>query len=78
MSYVLHPTKWPSTPVDQKIQSLIVSFYELADSRAADAGARLAREVFSPSGKLVAAAGTFHGPEGKAFPPLLFFLPPFF
>jgi hypothetical protein len=65
MSYVLQSTKWSSVPVEPGIQSLIASFYELADTKAPDAGPLLAREVFAPTGKLVASTGTFNGTEGE-------------
>jgi hypothetical protein len=65
MSYVLQSTKWSSVPVEPGIQSLIASFYELADNKAPDAGPLLAREVFAPTGKLVASTGTFNGTEGE-------------
>lgn len=65
MSYVLKSTKWPSILPDKKIQGLISGFYELMDNKEADAGHRLAEEIFTRDGKLVAATGTFAGSQGE-------------
>jgi hypothetical protein len=63
MSYVTQETIWPVAVISPAIQHVIATFYELADSKDVDAGARMAKEVFTPDATLIAASGTFRGAE---------------
>lgn len=64
MSYVTEHTKWLSEAISQETKELIARFYELADSKQADAGQLMATQVFSKEATLVAANGTHKGSEG--------------
>jgi len=65
MSYTTENTIWPEQqPVDPSIRDLIALFYELADDKAAEAGSRLASEVFAENASMIAATGKFQGSDG--------------
>lgn len=66
MSYVTQHTVWPNcVALDSKVKDVISLFYQLADDTSAEAGPRMAREVFTSSAKMVIGAGTFEGSEGN-------------
>ena len=66
MSYVTQDTIWPDSKVlDSKVKDVISLFYELADDTSAEAGPRMASEVFASNAKIVIGTGTFEGSEGK-------------
>ncbi|OQU94363.1 hypothetical protein CLAIMM_00724 [Cladophialophora immunda] len=56
-------TQWPATPIAAKIKDLINLFFALAESKHADAGPRLAHEVFHPDGKWLTPLGAHTGAE---------------
>ncbi|KAF4493697.1 snoaL-like domain containing protein [Fusarium agapanthi] len=61
MSYVTENTIWLSDKTSQSVKDTITRFYQLADSKQADAGPLMATEVFSPDGVLHSPNGTFTG-----------------
>jgi hypothetical protein len=65
MSYVTQTTTWLSDDISHNVKNLIARFYELADSKAADAGRLMATDVFSTDGVFVSPSGTFRGFEGS-------------
>ncbi|KEF55976.1 uncharacterized protein A1O9_07556 [Exophiala aquamarina CBS 119918] len=65
MGYVTEKTTWPTAvQVDQSVKSLIDLFYSLADDKASTSGPRIAEEVFTKDGTMMAAAGASKGTEG--------------
>ena len=66
MSYVTDETVWPeSVAFDDSVKNVISLFYQLADDNSAQAGPRMASEVFTPDGKFIAGSGAFQGSEGN-------------
>ncbi|OQV02895.1 hypothetical protein CLAIMM_08011 [Cladophialophora immunda] len=64
MSYVTKETVWPDVvALDDNVKGVIRLFYELADNKEAEAGPRMASEVFTPSAKFIASNAAFHGKE---------------
>ncbi|KAH8885886.1 hypothetical protein GQ53DRAFT_845261 [Thozetella sp. PMI_491] len=61
MRYPIESTAWLSERMGENVKNLIATFYELADSRESDAGARMAADVFSSDAVLVSAHATFRG-----------------
>lgn len=65
MSYVTNATNWLSDSITSQAKSLVATFYELADSKAEDAGYRLATDVFSNEATFISPSGTFNGTAGE-------------
>ncbi|KAI1629839.1 hypothetical protein EDD37DRAFT_70452 [Exophiala viscosa] len=64
MSYVTDGTVWPvAVTLDDSVKDVISLFYQLADDNSAQAGPRLASEVFTPNGEFVTVAGTLKGSD---------------
>lgn len=64
MRYPIKNTVWLSDSIGQDIKDLVATFYELADCKEANAGPRMATEVFTKDAVLVSASGTFRGFSG--------------
>jgi len=66
MSYVTKDTVWPTAvTLDPAVKKLIDLFYSLADDTSPEAGPRMASEVFTKDGKMIAGVGGFSGQEGR-------------
>lgn len=66
MSYVTQQTIWPDcVALDSKAKDVLSHFYQLADDASPEAGPRMAREVFTSTGKMAIGAGAFEGSDGK-------------
>jgi len=64
MSTTLEQTRdtiWLSDSISEPVKDVIGKFYALADHKGADAGPRLASEVFTEDAVLIGANGTFRG-----------------
>lgn len=61
MSYVTQDTIWPVPAIPDGVKDAIAMFYELADSKHADAGPRIASEIFTPDASLITPTRTFKG-----------------
>jgi hypothetical protein len=64
MSYVTENTLWLSDHISADAKALIARFYELADSKQADAGLLMATEVFSSDAVMISPGGTYTGVSG--------------
>jgi hypothetical protein len=64
MSYVTKNTTWSSNDITQDVKDLVARFYELADSKSADAGHLMANDIFSKEAVLIGPQATFRGFEG--------------
>lgn len=65
MSYVTSATAWLSDAITPEAKRLVEVFYELADSKAPDAGHQLATEVFTDKATFVGPSETFRGAAGE-------------
>ncbi|KAH6990181.1 hypothetical protein EDB80DRAFT_882189 [Ilyonectria destructans] len=61
MNHAIDKTVWPAATLNNGVKDLITKFYQLADSKQPDAGARMASEVFSKDATLLSPNGTFQG-----------------
>ncbi|KAI8939892.1 hypothetical protein NX059_003621 [Plenodomus lindquistii] len=61
VSYVIDGTSWPKFDVPDAIRALIEKFFTLMDDSGPGVGDKLADEVFTSDGVLVASAGTTRG-----------------
>lgn len=64
MNHAIDKTVWPAATLNNGVKDLITKFYQLADSKQPDAGARMASEVFSKNAILLSPNGTFQGSSG--------------
>jgi hypothetical protein len=64
MNYVTENTLWLSDRISDEAKALIARFYELADSKQADAGQLMATEVFSGDAVMITPGGTYTGASG--------------
>lgn len=65
MGYATASTIWPSLRLSAEVRNLIDTFFTLADSKASDAGERLAKDAFTGNAVFRGANGTFQGSSGK-------------
>jgi hypothetical protein len=68
----LKNTSWPSTAVSADARSLISQFFALVDENSKSAGTKLAEEIFTENGTMIAATGEFTGSTGKQIHTLLY------
>ena len=61
MSYVTQDTIWPVPAITDGVKDVITKFYELADSKQADSGPRIASEIFTQDGSFITPTRTFQG-----------------
>lgn len=64
--YSIENTVWPAFAVPNDTKLLLDKFFSIVDDPGADAGDRLADEVFTHDGIMVAAAGTTRGSSGTS------------
>lgn len=57
--------EWPSIAISPEARELVNLFFLCTESKLDDAGLRLAKDVFAPSGKFVTPHGTFTGSDGE-------------